>query len=326
MEMTVQAPPHTAPSVVEGPAPGAVEKPKFKDATRVLVSVLSPLEKRTLLWLAVRIPARINSDHLTGLALAAMGAVPLMAASDLPASILSGWDGYTAATERRIATEAGASDRFLVLDFRPDGAAARAAITGGAVVIEQMASRDAKGKVIEVPDALVHHWRGAILLPGVSLDTMFSALKSGIEIKQDDVLQSRVMERGTDQLKMFLRLQRKKIVTAVYNTEHQVTFTRVNKTRASSRSVATKIREISSPGTPSERELEPSDDRGFLWKLNAYWRYEQVPTGVIAECESISLSRDIPLLLRPVAWRVVSSTARESLERTLMSLRRAFAR
>jgi len=37
------------------------------------------------------------------------------------------------------------------------------------------------------------------------------------------------------------------------------------------------------------------DDRGFLWRLNAYWRYEQVAGGVIAECESITLSRDYRL-------------------------------
>jgi phosphatidylglycerophosphate synthase len=41
-------------------------------ATRVLTSFLAPAEKRVLLWLAARMPSRINSDHLTGLALAAM--------------------------------------------------------------------------------------------------------------------------------------------------------------------------------------------------------------------------------------------------------------
>jgi phosphatidylglycerophosphate synthase len=47
------------------------EKP-FKDATRVLSSPLAALEKRTLIWLAERMPSRVNSDHLTLLALAAM--------------------------------------------------------------------------------------------------------------------------------------------------------------------------------------------------------------------------------------------------------------
>jgi phosphatidylglycerophosphate synthase len=50
----------------------AADRPAFKDATRVLSSILSPLEKRTLHWLAARMPARVNSDHLTSLALLAM--------------------------------------------------------------------------------------------------------------------------------------------------------------------------------------------------------------------------------------------------------------
>jgi phosphatidylglycerophosphate synthase len=44
----------------------------FKDAVRLQHSMLAKLEKRTLIWLAERMPAAINSDHLTILALAAM--------------------------------------------------------------------------------------------------------------------------------------------------------------------------------------------------------------------------------------------------------------
>ena len=45
---------------------------EFRDATRVLTSLLAPFEKRCLLWLAARMPRRVNSDHLTLLALVAM--------------------------------------------------------------------------------------------------------------------------------------------------------------------------------------------------------------------------------------------------------------
>ena len=44
----------------------------FREATRVLVSVLAPAERRTLRFLAARMPAWINSDHLTSLAFVAM--------------------------------------------------------------------------------------------------------------------------------------------------------------------------------------------------------------------------------------------------------------
>lgn len=47
---------------------------EFVNATRSLTSVLAPIEKRTLVWLAERMPRAINSDHLTALALVAMAA------------------------------------------------------------------------------------------------------------------------------------------------------------------------------------------------------------------------------------------------------------
>lgn len=47
---------------------------EFLNATRTLTSLLAPAEKRTLIWLAERMPRAINSDHLTSLALAAMAA------------------------------------------------------------------------------------------------------------------------------------------------------------------------------------------------------------------------------------------------------------
>jgi phosphatidylglycerophosphate synthase len=41
-------------------------------ADRILTSLLAPAEKRCLIWLATRMPARVNSDHLTALGAAAM--------------------------------------------------------------------------------------------------------------------------------------------------------------------------------------------------------------------------------------------------------------
>jgi phosphatidylglycerophosphate synthase len=38
---------------------------QFKSAARLQESILSPLEKRTLIWLAHHMPSWINSDHLT---------------------------------------------------------------------------------------------------------------------------------------------------------------------------------------------------------------------------------------------------------------------
>src|SRR5713101_5268114 len=55
----------------------AAGRKEFRDARRDLTSVLAPLEKRCLIWLAQAMPPWVNSDHLTGLALAAMVAAGL---------------------------------------------------------------------------------------------------------------------------------------------------------------------------------------------------------------------------------------------------------
>ncbi|HEX4642362.1 MAG TPA: CDP-alcohol phosphatidyltransferase family protein, partial [Candidatus Acidoferrales bacterium] len=44
----------------------------FKDALRLQESFTAAAERRALAWLAARLPARVNSDHLTLLGFAAM--------------------------------------------------------------------------------------------------------------------------------------------------------------------------------------------------------------------------------------------------------------
>jgi phosphatidylglycerophosphate synthase len=48
------------------------QKTNFKSAERQQLSLLTPLEKQTLHWLAHRMPAWVNSDHLTLLGFAGM--------------------------------------------------------------------------------------------------------------------------------------------------------------------------------------------------------------------------------------------------------------
>jgi hypothetical protein len=259
------------------------------------------------------------------LVLALSGAT--VAAATLTPAALSGWGTYVAATERRIARELTAGDRFLAQDFDSQAAANRRALIGGAVLVEPVEAADEQGRSIDVASALVHHWRGAVFIPGVKLPDLLAKLQDGAPpTRQEDVLQSKVLERQPDRMRVFLRVQRTKFVTVVYNTEHTVTFKRYGATRASSASTATKIAEVESPNTPQERELRPGEDRGFLWRWNSYWRYEDVGTGVIAECESVSLSRGVPSVLWYLVGPLIKSTARESMERTLVTMRGRFAR
>src|SRR5688572_21459983 len=182
---------------------------------------------------------------------------------------------------------------------------------------------DPHGTTTEVDGGLISQWRGSIFLPGVQLDTLLNRLRHPREQgpHQEDVLAVRVLNRETDSLDLFIRMTRTKIVTVTYDTEHHVEYRRHGPLRASSRSVATRITELDDEG----RGKRPGDDRGFLWRMNAYWRYEQVRGGVIVDIESLTLSRGIPLGMGTIVRPLINRIARESMARTLENIRRTYA-
>jgi archaetidylinositol phosphate synthase len=61
----------------------------YKEAARVQSSLLAPLEKRCLIWMAERMPSAINSDHLTALAGVSMLAAGLCYWHGAPAALLA---------------------------------------------------------------------------------------------------------------------------------------------------------------------------------------------------------------------------------------------
>jgi hypothetical protein len=227
---------------------------------------------------------------------------------------LDGWREYVAGIERRHAEATG--PRFFALDTHGSEGWRARAIAGDV----PMAEVDAPG----VDDGKIHHWAGAVYVPGTTVDAVVDRLLTvaGRESEfYDEVTASRLLEKGPDRVRVYLRLYRDAgILTATYNTEHAVEYRR-HGARATSRSVSTKIAELAHPGTPREREKNAGEDHGFLWRLHAYWRFEQSGSGVLIECESVSLSRSVPVLIRPVAGPIANRIARESLKGTLSTLR-----
>lgn len=261
--------------------------------------------------------------------MAAAGVVPPSAsAATLRQHSVKAWDAYVAATEARIAGEVTSPRGFLVSDFSPDAADARTRMLRGEIVVSEMSASAAGGRPLTVPDATVSHWRGGIFLPGVTLEALLSRLRNPPERAPfpQDVLALRVLERRPEMLKLFIRMTRTQIVTVTYDTEHEIAYRRRDAKRVWSRSVATKIAELDGVGTPGEREKSAGDDRGFLWRLNAYWRYEQVDGGVIVELESLTLSRSAPFGLASVVRPIIDRIARESINRTLVGIRDNFGR
>jgi putative flippase GtrA len=248
----------------------------------------------------------------------------------LEAKTAAAFAKYAAAVEARRVTDAAAGGPFLTFERRgaADQLRIMSALRQGEVLVEPAAAAsDAAGNEIPVSGGSINHWRGTVLIPGVTLDRVLGVLKDPtIDHRQEDVLSSRIVPRDANSQKLYLRVKRTKFITAVYDTEYDVEYRRLAADRAMSNSISTRIVEIEHAGTAQERALPEGNDRGFMWRLNSYWRYKQVAGGVLVEVESLTLSRDLPAVVGPLIRPIVNSTARESIARTLTSMRARFSR
>ena len=258
-------------------------------------------------------------------------AAPALASDEakLQAKTVAGFAKYAAAVEARRDKAIAGNEPFL--DFERHSVAEQARIMTtlrrGEVYVERGAvERDHRSNEIPVDGGLINHWRGTALVPNVTLDHLLKVLQEpqSDKHKQEDVISSRVVSRDGDSQKVFLRLRRTKFVTVVYDTEYDVDYRRLSKDRALSNSISTKIVEIENAGTPRERALPEGDDHGYMWRLNSYWRYKQIDGGVLVEIESLTLSRDLPAIIGSLIRPIITSTARESMTRTLASVRSRF--
>ena len=235
---------------------------------------------------------------------------------------------YVAAVEARSSQRLAKNEPFLEFERKSAAEQGRimAMLRRGEVYVEHDTVRDQKSGEIDVDGGLVNHWRGTVFVPKVNLDQLLKVLQEpqSDKHKQEDVLSSRVVSRDGDSQKVYLRLRRTKFVTVVYDTEYDVDYQRLAADRALSNSISTRIVEIENPGTPNERALPEGNDHGYMWRLNSYWRYKQVPDGVLVEIESLTLSRDLPPIIGPLIRPIITSTARESMTRTLASVRARF--
>lgn len=246
----------------------------------------------------------------------------------LKAKTASDFAKYVAAVEARRAKEITANEPFLDVERQPAAQLTRtmAALKRGEVIVTRGAARDASSNEVSISGGLINHWRGTVFVPNVKLDEMLKVLQEpqSDKHKQEDVLSSRVVSRDGDTQKVYLRLRRTKFVTVVYDTEYDVEYRRLDAERAWSNSISTKIVEIENAGTPNERALPEGNDSGYMWRLNSYWRYKQLDGGVLVEIESLTLSRNLPAVIGPLIRPIVNSTARESMTRTLSSVRARF--
>lgn len=193
-----------------------------------------------------------------------------------------------------------------------------------------------KGKVVaqfwscrrptDVPDGLIHDWIAAAFIPESTIQDLLAVMQdynNHKNIYKPEVIDSRLLAHNDNDFKIYLRLVKKKVITVVLDTDHDVHFRPINHRRWVCRSYTTRIAEVENAGRSDERVLEADTGYGFLWRLYSYWRMQERDPGVVVECRAVSLTREVPFGLGWAIEPIIQKLPKESLINTLEATRQA---
>lgn len=263
-----------------------------------------------------------RQDVCTGFLLVALCFVAsdVADAAELKQKTTDAFNKYVAATEARINNELR-NGPFLYLDGLPSNVMTVAydRLKKGEVLVEKLETK-APGVSEDVPDGMVHHWVGLVFIPGATLERTVPILQDyehRAELYKPDVTASHLIWHQGNDYKFFLRLYQKRFTTAIFNTEYVAHWGQVDAKKMYSHSISTRITEVKDPDHPDGEELPVGQGRGYLWRLNTYWRFEEKDGGVYMQCEALSLTRDIPFGLGWLLKPLVTKIPKESLDRAL---------
>jgi hypothetical protein len=232
---------------------------------------------------------------------------------------IEAFDAYISAAEAAAEQSLPAGGPFLWSDASSER---DQQIRAGQVVARFWAGRGPE----KVPNGLIHDWVGAAFIPGTTVDDTLAVIQdydNHKNIYKPEVLASKLLRHDGDNYEIYLRLLKRKIITVVLDTYHDVHYRSVDRSRWICRSHTTRIAEVENAGSPKEKILPPDTGHGFLWRLYSYWRFEERADGVCVECRAISLTRDVPFGLGWAIDPIIQKLPRESLIKTLEATRKA---
>ena len=249
---------------------------------------------------------------LSGIALQAGGA-------NLSPQTAKAWEDYVGSVRAQTQARLGASACFLWAEEDP---MRLARVRAG----EIWASPADGPMPRRIPGGLIHHWIGAVFLPGVTLSEVLAVSRDYIRYPQyyPSVVNSRLLARygATDD---FATLERHQAMFSriAFDGEFTTTYADAGTGRAYSVSSARRLRQVQNYGSRGQAELEPYASKAYLWSLSTISRYWERDGGVYVELEAMGLSRDIPAGLRWIVDPFVRKAAEDALIADLQQTRRA---
>jgi hypothetical protein len=247
-------------------------------------------------------------------------------AADLTAATVRAFNRYVNVTEALRNQQRSRPGDFFYFQTLP-AAQQRpilTAIKGGEVPVMQLETRSASGKSLPLPDGMINHWEGVMFIPRATLHNVIEVLQDYSrysDIYKPEMVRSRLLSRQDDGFHVYVRVVKSSPwVTPVFNINLEIHYTLLDASRALVDTHSTRIAQVEDAGQPGEHEDSVGHDGGYMWRFNSYWRLEERDGGVMAEWESLVLSRQIPFLLRwfvrPFVNRLARQTVSDLMEAT----------
>lgn len=237
-------------------------------------------------------------------------------AAELKAETLAAFAQHISSLEERLKARQG-GEKFLGLD---DTAERREEMRRGAIRIEPSQGSG----ILDVKGGLIQDWTGTVFIPGVSLSHVLSIVQDypkHAQIYKPEIVGATVQSHSGNDYAVRIRIVKSKLfLSVVLKTDHQIHFTTLSPEKAYSQAQATRIAEVAEAGKPGEHELPVGKDRGLLWGMRGYWFFEEADGGVYVQCQSVTLTRDVPFgmgkLFSPILRTLPTESLRGSLEKT----------
>ena len=186
--------------------------------------------------------------------------------------------------------------------------------------------------ILDVPGGLIHHWRGEIFIPGVTLDRVIAVSRAYHDYPAiyRPVSAATVLSEDKGVVRVQFRMRSSAGgLSATLDVRTRVEYVRVDERRAHSVSFAEEIREVKDPGRPNERRLPEGHDSGYLWRAHTLTHFVAEKDGVFIAMETLGLSRQFPPLtgwiIEPIARRLGRKSVEGSLDEFLTAIRRSAA-
>ena len=247
-------------------------------------------------------------------------AVPAQLVVKLSPKTAAQFEAYAKGVEAQLNARWHSGGSFLAIDSNP---AERKRVLTGEIVIKQMHD----GGPVAIEDGLIHDWMGAVFIAHATAEHVVSILENFNRHKNiyPEVTQSKTLRSNGSVVTGHWRLEQGGLVPVKLDVTEEASYEKISAGKWDGRTYARKIHEIDTGLFSRGKEFPVDEGHGYLWRLYGYWGLEEVNDGVLAECRTLSLSRDIPPGLSWAIGPYVEKQPRASLTSTLSNTRKAAA-